>query len=170
MTTVLCVPQWQGSASDRARRPVAGAHRAAALVPADTMVTVPVLDDGGEKVAGVRALEVLVENQRRIRDALAGIDDQRRLRCATPTWLSSLGCSSTSPSHAPTPAHMASPRHHSTRCHGSSCPVVFSLPLEAVFEVRGARFVVPGPFKVATTSCQVLRSSALVVKPGHRRP
>lgn len=55
---------------------MAGAHRAAALVPAATMVTVPVLDDAGEKAAGVRALDVLVENQRRIREALAGIDDQ----------------------------------------------------------------------------------------------
>lgn len=45
-------------------------------MPVDTVVTVPVLDDDGEKVAGIRALDVLVENQRRIRAALAGIDDR----------------------------------------------------------------------------------------------
>jgi hypothetical protein len=33
MTTVLCVPQWQGSASSGALRLMAGARRAAALVP-----------------------------------------------------------------------------------------------------------------------------------------
>ncbi|MFI6734697.1 arginase family protein [Nonomuraea sp. NPDC050451] len=76
MTTVLCVPQWQGSASGSAPRLTAGAHRAAALVPADTVVTVPVLETGGDKAAGVRAYDVLVENQRRTREALAGIDDR----------------------------------------------------------------------------------------------
>ncbi|MFF4617118.1 arginase family protein [Nonomuraea jabiensis] len=76
MTTVLCVPQWQGSASGSAPRLVAGARRAAALVPADAVVTVPVLETGGDKAAGVRAYDVLVENQRRTREALAGIDDR----------------------------------------------------------------------------------------------
>ncbi len=73
MTTVLCVPQWQGSASSKAPRLVAGARRAAELVPAEAVVTVPVLDIGGEKAAGIRALDVLVENQRLTREALAGI-------------------------------------------------------------------------------------------------
>jgi arginase len=55
---------------------MAGAHRAAELVPADAVVTVPVLDTGAEKVAGIRALDVLVENQRLTQKALAGIDDR----------------------------------------------------------------------------------------------
>jgi arginase len=55
---------------------MAGASRAAGLVPADAVVTVPVLETGGEKVAGVRALDVLVENQRLTRKALTGIDDR----------------------------------------------------------------------------------------------
>jgi arginase len=76
VTTVLCVPQWQGSASPGAPRLMAGARRAAGLVPADAVVTVPVPETGGEKVAGIRALEVLVESQRLTRDALAGIDDR----------------------------------------------------------------------------------------------
>ena len=53
MTTVLCVPQWQGSASSGAPRLTAGARRAAALVPADAVVTVAVLETTGEKVAGI---------------------------------------------------------------------------------------------------------------------
>jgi arginase len=55
---------------------MAGARRAAGFVPADVAVTVPVLETGGERVAGIRALDVLVENQRLIRKALAGIDDR----------------------------------------------------------------------------------------------
>ncbi|GAA3598699.1 arginase family protein [Nonomuraea rosea] len=76
MTTVLSVPQWQGSASGQAPRLTAGARRAAELVPADAVVTVPVLETGGEKVAGIRAFDALVENQRLTREALAGIDDR----------------------------------------------------------------------------------------------
>ena len=76
MTTVLCVPQWQGSASGKAPRLIAGARRAAALVPAGAVVTVPVLETGGEKAAGIRALDVLVENQRLTHKALASIDDR----------------------------------------------------------------------------------------------
>ncbi|GAA4081471.1 arginase family protein [Actinomadura miaoliensis] len=53
-----------------------GARRAAELVPADAVVTVPVLRSGGEKTAGIRAYDVLVENQRLSREALAGIDDR----------------------------------------------------------------------------------------------
>jgi hypothetical protein len=37
---------------------------------------VPVLETSGEMVSGVRALDVLLENQRLTRKALAGIDDQ----------------------------------------------------------------------------------------------
>jgi arginase len=55
---------------------MAGARRAAGLVPADAVVTVPVLETGGEKVAGIRALDALVENQRLTREALAGISDR----------------------------------------------------------------------------------------------
>ena len=45
------------------------------MVAADSRVTVPVLDTGGKPDAGVRSLDVLVENLRRTREALAGIDD-----------------------------------------------------------------------------------------------
>lgn len=76
MTTVLCIPQWQGSASSKAPRLIPGARRAAGLVPAEAVVTVPVLETSGEKVAGIRALDVLVENQRLTRKALADIDDR----------------------------------------------------------------------------------------------
>jgi arginase len=76
MTTVLCVPQWQGSASRNASRLVAGARRTAELVEADALVTVPVLEAGGDKKAGIRALDVLLENLRLTREALAGIDDR----------------------------------------------------------------------------------------------
>jgi arginase len=74
-TTVLCVPQWQGSASRNASRLVAGARRTAGLVEADALVTVPVLEAGGDKKAGIRALDVLLENLRLTRQALAGVDD-----------------------------------------------------------------------------------------------
>lgn len=76
MTTVLCVPQFQGSASGQARWLADGARRAAALVAADATVTVPVLETGGKKVAGIRAFDELVENQRLIHEALASIDDK----------------------------------------------------------------------------------------------
>jgi arginase len=76
VTTVLCIPQWQGSASSKAPQLVAGARRAAALIPADAVVTVPVREASGEKVSGIRAFDVLVENQRLTREALAGIDGQ----------------------------------------------------------------------------------------------
>ncbi|MEV1178003.1 hypothetical protein [Nonomuraea sp. NPDC049784] len=54
MTTVLCVPQWQGSASERAPRLAACARRAAELGPADVWGTVPVLAAAREKESGVR--------------------------------------------------------------------------------------------------------------------
>ncbi|MBC6463904.1 hypothetical protein [Actinomadura alba] len=72
MTTVLCVPQWQGSGAEDAPRLVAGARRTAELIPADARVTVPVLEAGGEIDAGVRALDVLVENLRLTQKALTG--------------------------------------------------------------------------------------------------
>jgi len=74
VTTVLCVPQWQGSASSKAPQLVAGARRAAELIPADAVVTVPVLETSGKKVSGIHALDVLVENQRLTQLTLAGID------------------------------------------------------------------------------------------------
>jgi arginase len=52
-----------------------GARRTAELVPADARVVVPVLDADGEIAAGVRALDVILENLRLTQDALAGIDD-----------------------------------------------------------------------------------------------
>ncbi|GAA1307543.1 arginase [Planotetraspora silvatica] len=75
MTTVLCVPQWQGSGLGVSPRLAAGARLTAELVPADARVTVPVLDTGGKPDAGVSALDVLVENLRLTQKALAGIDD-----------------------------------------------------------------------------------------------
>ncbi|WP_433464949.1 arginase family protein [Spirillospora sp. CA-128828] len=75
MTTVLCVPQWQGSCSVNAPRLAVGARRSAGLVRADRLVTVPVLDSGGDLDGGVRALDVLLENLRLTREALDGIDD-----------------------------------------------------------------------------------------------
>ncbi|MEU4396254.1 arginase family protein [Kribbella sp. NPDC023855] len=75
MTTVLCVPQWQGSGLGDSPRLADGAHRTAELVPADRVVTVPVLDTGGKPEAGVRGLDVLTENLRLTYDALAGLDD-----------------------------------------------------------------------------------------------
>ncbi|MEV4620135.1 arginase family protein [Asanoa sp. NPDC049573] len=73
-TTALCVPQWQGSQAENARRLAAGARRTAALVPVDAVVTVPVRDDPGLFDQGVRALDVLVANLELTRQALAGLD------------------------------------------------------------------------------------------------
>jgi len=75
VTTVMCVPQWQGSSAQEARRLVDGAHRAAALVPADTLVTAPVLADGGDIEDGVRALSVLTTNLLGTQQTHAAIDD-----------------------------------------------------------------------------------------------
>ncbi|ADB33499.1 Arginase/agmatinase/formiminoglutamase [Kribbella flavida DSM 17836] len=75
MTTVLCVPQWQGSGLGDSPRLAAGAHRTAELVPADSRITVPVLDTGGKPDAGVRGLDVLTTNLRLTYDALTQIDD-----------------------------------------------------------------------------------------------
>jgi arginase len=75
MTTVLCVPQWQGSASRNAFRLAAGARRTAELVAADAVVTVPVPEPGGDKRSGIRALDALLDIQRLTGEALAGIDD-----------------------------------------------------------------------------------------------
>ena len=80
MTTMLCVPQWQGSASRNASRLVAGARRTAGLVEAEDLVTVPVLEAGGGKQAGIRALDVLLENLRLTRQALAGGRRRRQPR------------------------------------------------------------------------------------------
>ncbi|HTF11994.1 MAG TPA: arginase family protein [Asanoa sp.] len=73
MTTALCVPQWQGSSAAGARRLAAGARQTAALVPADAVVTVPVLDDPGTFDQGVRAHDVLLANLELTRQALAGL-------------------------------------------------------------------------------------------------
>jgi arginase len=61
MTTVLCIPQWQASASRNSSRLVAGARRTAGLVEAEALITVPVLETGGDKKAGIRALDALLE-------------------------------------------------------------------------------------------------------------
>jgi arginase len=55
---------------------MAGARRTADLVAVDAVVTVPVDESAGKKVAGIRALDVLVENKRLTQKALAGIDDR----------------------------------------------------------------------------------------------
>lgn len=75
MTTVLGVPQWQGSSAPQAPRLMDGARRTAELVAADATVLVPVPEADGEMAAGVRRLDVLLESLRLTREALAGIDD-----------------------------------------------------------------------------------------------
>jgi len=55
---------------------VVGARRAAGLIAADGVLTVPVNETAGQKVAGIRALDTLVENQRLTQKTLAGIDDR----------------------------------------------------------------------------------------------
>jgi arginase len=75
MTTVLCVPQWQGSASELAPLLAPGAHRTAELLQAGPVVSVPVVEGSNEITDGIRAGEVLVENLRRTGAALAEIDD-----------------------------------------------------------------------------------------------
>ena len=75
MTTVLCVPQWQGSASERASLLASGARLTAELLHADRVVSVPVADSGGDIEDGVRASGALAENLALIGEALAGIDD-----------------------------------------------------------------------------------------------
>lgn len=74
MTTVLCVPQWQGSSSPHAQRLAAGARQTASLVPATARIDVPVLDSDGPKAQGVRRLEVLKANLRMTEDALTGLN------------------------------------------------------------------------------------------------
>jgi arginase len=54
---------------------IEGAHRSAALVPADVRVTVPVMNAAGPVEGGVRALGVLVENLLRVQDVLRELDD-----------------------------------------------------------------------------------------------
>jgi arginase len=54
---------------------VAGAHRAAELVPADRIVVAPVLDTAGHRESGIGALDVLSANLRLVGSTLAGIDD-----------------------------------------------------------------------------------------------
>jgi arginase len=75
VSTVLCVPQWQGSSSPFAPRLKSGARIAAGLVPGDARVEVPVTDSDGAKVDGVRRLDALLENLRATRAALVAIDD-----------------------------------------------------------------------------------------------
>ncbi|ALG08611.1 arginase [Kibdelosporangium phytohabitans] len=54
---------------------MAGARRAAELVAADALVTVPVPDTSSDKQDGIRALASIKENLDLTREALAGIDD-----------------------------------------------------------------------------------------------
>jgi arginase len=75
MTTVLCVPQWQGSASDKAPLLVPGANRTAGLLRADDIVSVPIADGSGEIVDGIRARGVLAENLKLTGEVHAEIDD-----------------------------------------------------------------------------------------------
>ncbi|MEU4198011.1 arginase family protein [Kribbella sp. NPDC026611] len=75
MTTVLCVPQWQGSAAKSARQLVVGATRSAEALQLGTVVTVPVVEGALEITDGIRAYGALVENVRLTGELLAGIDD-----------------------------------------------------------------------------------------------
>jgi arginase len=72
---VLSVPQWQGSSAEHARRLVEGAHRTASLIPVDAVVTAPVLSESGPVEDGVRSLDVLVSNSRRVRETLSTLSD-----------------------------------------------------------------------------------------------
>jgi len=76
MTSVLCVPQWQGSGRSDARRLAAGARATAALFPAEARVDVPIGEDAGVRRAGVDHLDVLVENLARIRAARSQLGDR----------------------------------------------------------------------------------------------
>lgn len=75
MSTVLCIPQWQGSSSPFAPRLQSGARIAAGLVPGDARVEVPITDSNGATVEGVRHLDALLENLCATRATLAAIDD-----------------------------------------------------------------------------------------------
>ena len=75
MVTVLSVGQWQGSSAPVAPRLVEGARLSAELMGKDSIVVVPVAQQEGRRAEGVKALDVLLENQRLTREALSGIDD-----------------------------------------------------------------------------------------------
>lgn len=74
MTTVLCVPQWQGSASEKATLLADGARRTADLLGARTVMTVPVAAGEGEIVDGIRSPDALLHNLKRTEEALATTD------------------------------------------------------------------------------------------------
>lgn len=75
MTTVLCVPQWQGSAADGARLLPEGARQTAEVIDADRVIVAPVGEAGRELVDGIGGLPVLVENSRITREILAELND-----------------------------------------------------------------------------------------------
>lgn len=75
MTTVLCVPQCQGSAAKNAPLLLTGAQRTAEILRADTVVTVPVVNFDDDVEDGVRGLGTVAGNIRLVGDALAQIDD-----------------------------------------------------------------------------------------------
>src|SRR5437762_8039922 len=70
-TSVLCVPQWQGSGAPDARLIAEGARATAALLPTADRIDVAVLDHPGTKRDGVANLDVLIENLRLVHAALA---------------------------------------------------------------------------------------------------
>jgi arginase len=73
ITSVLCVPQWQGSGASNARRLAEGARTTAALLPSARRRDVSVLDEPGPVRDGVASLDVLVHNLQLIRCALASL-------------------------------------------------------------------------------------------------
>jgi arginase len=75
MTTVLCVPQWQGSAADGNHLLPEGARQTAEVIEAERVIVAPVGEAGRELVDGVGALPVLFENARVTRDILDETDD-----------------------------------------------------------------------------------------------
>lgn len=75
MSTVLCVPQWQGSAAESARFLGDGARRTAQLVPADRVLTVEVPEFDGPMAGGVLAADALVAVQRATEAALTTVDE-----------------------------------------------------------------------------------------------
>jgi arginase len=75
MVTVLSVGQWQGSSAPVAPRLVEGARLGAELTGGDSIVVVPVVEGEGQRIDGVKALDVLLENHRLTWEALSDIDD-----------------------------------------------------------------------------------------------
>ncbi|MFZ4299227.1 arginase family protein [Streptomyces cinereoruber] len=74
-STVLVIPQWQGSAAPHPRRLVEGAHRLGSLLPAARRAVVEIDPGPGRDQDGVRHLDVLTRSLEATRAALGRIGD-----------------------------------------------------------------------------------------------